>query len=430
VTRPSEDHRVALAVDGGPPVRTPDRPWPRWPVPAPAAAGELIRVLNSRRWAISSPHDGDLAEREFAERFARYVGVRHCVPTDHGSSALVIALESLGFDYGDPVLVPALTWTATATAVLRAGLLPVLADVDPRTGCLTAAALRHESDVRAVIAVHWACSMADVPALAAVAATRDIEVVEDAAQAHGARWLGRPAGSIGRLGCFSMQHSKVLTAGEGGAVVTDDHTLVGRLEELRADSRRYRADPRPGELDLQESATVLGANFCLSEFGAALLTAQLAVLDEQHAVRNRNYDLFADLVSEVPGVRLLDRPPEQDALSLYEVPVIFERLPEQRDNGWLAAALTAEIGMRAYPPRAPLHRSPLLRPWTKPALAPLAERFVARHRDRRYPGAEHLARHAVLLHHSTFLGTQDDMVDLARAVRKVARHIAVGGGDD
>ncbi|XVU27898.1 DegT/DnrJ/EryC1/StrS family aminotransferase [Actinoplanes sp. CA-054009] len=382
----------------------------------------LHRVLYGRRWAISSPHDGELFERRFAGEFASYLGVRHCVPTDHGSSALLIALESLGLAEGDLVLVPALTWTATATAVLRAGLLPVLADVDPRTGSIGPEALRDNPDVRAVVAVHWACGMADVPAIEAAAPSA--VVIEDAAQAHGARWQGRAAGTLGRLGCFSMQHSKVLTCGEGGAVVTDDDDLVVRLQELRADSRSYRDVNRLGELELAETATTMGANFCLDEFGAALLCAQLPLLDVQHQVRNRNYESLRLLLAGVPRVRLLDRAAQQDTLSLYEVPIIFEALDDEHDNTWAAAAITAEIGMRAYPPRIPLHRSPLLRPWTKPTLATLATRFVERHRDRRFPHAEYLARHTVLLHHSAFLGDETDMHHLAAAVGKVARHLA------
>lgn len=410
-----------LAIDGGAPVRAADRPWPSWPVPAPDAAQYLLDALHSGRWAISSPNRGELVERRFARMFAEYVGTRHCVPTDHGSSALVVALESIGLHHADAVLVPALTWVAPASAVLRAGLVPVLADVDPDTGCLSPAAVEEGPEIRGVIAVHWACAMADIPAIERAAAPRGATVIEDAAQAHGARWLGRSAGSLGRLGCFSMQHSKVLTCGEGGAVVTDDDTLAARLEELRADSRRYRPAPDVGELDLEETASVLGSNFCLSEFGAAVLCAQLGTLDEQHAVRNRNYQHLATLLSEVPGVRLLRHRREQDHLSLYEVPVIFDPLPADVDNSWVAGALTAEIGMRAYPPRVPLHRSRLLQPWTKQTLAPLTERFVALNRGRAFPGAEYLASHSVLLHHSAFLGTEDDMADLATAVAKVAR---------
>ncbi|GAB7046432.1 DegT/DnrJ/EryC1/StrS family aminotransferase [Catenuloplanes indicus] len=411
---------ATLAVDGGDPVRDPARRWPEWPVPAPGLLESLGTVVRSGRWAISSPGHGNLFERRFARLWSAYVGTRHCVPTDHGSSALVIALESLGLDPGDRVLVPALTWTASATAVLRAGLLPVLTDVDPATGTIGPEHLDPAVGARAAIVVHWACAMADVPAITAVADGLGITVIEDAAQAHGARWLGRPAGSLGRLGCFSMQHAKVLTCGEGGAVVTDSDELDRRLQELRADSRRYRAPHETGALELAETAGVMGANFCLSEFGAAVLCSQLGLLDDQHETRNRNYRLLDDLLSGIDGVRLLAHRPEQDRLSLYEVPIVFEDLPPGRDNRWVAAALAAELGTRVYPPRVPLHRSPLLRPSTKPALAPLAAEFGRLHAGRRFPGAEHLAGHAVLLHHSAFLGPAEDMVDVAAAVGKVA----------
>jgi L-glutamine:2-deoxy-scyllo-inosose/3-amino-2,3-dideoxy-scyllo-inosose aminotransferase len=177
--------------------------------------------------------------------FAEYTHTRYCVPVDHGSSGLVVALESLGLEFGDRVLVPALTWVASATAALRAGLVPVLVDVDSDTGCVGPNDLDLGVGARAVVVVHWSCAMADVPAIASVAEPRQMAVIEDCAQAHGAAWMDRPAGSQGCLGCFSMQQGKVLTAGEGGAVVTNDDRLAGVLEELRADSRAT-VRTRPG----------------------------------------------------------------------------------------------------------------------------------------------------------------------------------------
>ncbi|GIJ79999.1 3-amino-5-hydroxybenzoate synthase [Micromonospora phaseoli] len=411
-----------LAVDGGRPYRPPETPWPRWPVPAPNAERNLSAVLHGGRWAISSPAYGDTAlfERRFAADFARYVGTRHCVPVDHGSSALVVALESLGLGFGDAVLVPALTWTASATAALRAGLVPVLVDVDLDTGCVGPEDLDLSVEPRAVVAVHWASNMADIPALDAVTAPHGISVVEDCAQAHGATWQGRQAGSFGRLGCFSFQHGKVLSCGEGGAVVTDDDTLAPVLQELRADSRRYRSRATPpGELDLEESAGVQGANFCMSEFSAAVACAQLAALDEQHDVRNRNYALLTELVADLDEVRLLQPAPAQTRTSIYEGTIIFDELPAAMDNGAVATALTAELGRRFYVTDEPLHRSRLLQPWTKPLLAPLAERFTAIHRDRSYPKTEWLAAHTVQTHHSTFLGGERDMHDIAGAISKI-----------
>lgn len=395
--------------------------WPRWPIPADDAAKLLGAVLHSGRWAITSPGNTELFERRFARMFAEYVGIRFCVPIDHGSSALVVALESLGLEYGTTVLVPAITWVATATAVLRAGLVPVLVDVDAETACLSPESIRCDVGARAVIPVHWACAMADIPAIRAVAERAGMTVIEDAAQAHGAEWLGRPAGSLASLGCFSMQHSKVLTGGEGGAVVTDDERAAQRIEELRADSRRFRtgAGRSRMNLELAETATVMGTNYCLGEFSAAVLCAQLGILDQQHDVRNRNHARLASMVAGIPGVRLLRNRPEQTKLSIYEAAIIFDPRPAGMTIEDVADALTAELHTHFYPPRDPLHRSHLLRPWTKPGLAPLAERFRRYHRDSSYPRADYFREHTVLVHHSVFLGTERDMADIADAIGKI-----------
>jgi L-glutamine:2-deoxy-scyllo-inosose/3-amino-2,3-dideoxy-scyllo-inosose aminotransferase len=382
-------------------------------------------ALHSERWAISSLYNGSvLYERRFAEQFARYLGARRCVPVDHCSSALIIALEALGIEHGSEVIVPALTWTATATAVFRAGLVPVLADVDPATGCVTPQTVAAVMGplTRAVIVVHWACVMADVPAIRGMVEQRGIPVIEDAAQAHGAVWEGRRAGTLGDFGCFSMQHAKVLTCGEGGALVTNRIELAQRLEELRADSRSYRADPQPGQLELAETTSVMGANFGMNELSAALLCAQLEILPAQHARRNANYLLLESLLENIEGVTLLRRDPRQDELSLYEVPLVFH--DSTWSNSRIADELARELGLRVYTPREPLHRSPLLRPQSKPGLRPLAEHFNRRNAGRDFPGASHVSSSAVVLHHSAFLGADDSMHALAAAVRMVATRAA------
>jgi L-glutamine:2-deoxy-scyllo-inosose/3-amino-2,3-dideoxy-scyllo-inosose aminotransferase len=198
--------------------------------------------------------------------------------------------------------------------------------------------------------------------------------------------------------------------------VTGDTGLAHRLQELRADSRRWVDRPVQGQLELRETASMMGANFGLDEVSAALLCAQLEILDEQHERRNRNYRLLGSLLAGVPGVRLLREHPRQDRLSLYEVPLLFDT---GQDGDDIARALTAELQVRAYRPRTPLYRSSLLRPWTKTSLGSLATRFAERNDDKSFPGAESLAEAAVVFHHSAFLGDEQDMRDIATAVRKV-----------
>ncbi len=410
----------ALAVEGGRPVRDPARPWPRWPDPPPEAETLVTDVLRGDRWTLSSAiTTRPLYERRFARVFASYIGTRHCIPVDHGASALVVALEAVGLEFGDRVLVPTMTWVASATSALRAGLVPVLVDIDPITGSMGPADVDLTCDPKAIVVVHWSCAMADVRAIER--AGRGAVIIEDCAQAHGAAWDGRRAGSLGAVGCFSMQQSKVLAAGEGGAVVTDDAVIAERLEELRADGRRPRMTPgAPGQYDLIETGGILGSNYSMSEFSAALLCAQLTVLQAQHARRSANFEILATLLEAVPGVRLVRPHPAQTASSIYEIAIVFEPLPRGFRIDDVARALSAELGRPMYRPDTPLHRSRLFRPETKRTLGPLAQDCLAVNRGRWFPVADHLYDHAVVTHHSALLGDEGDMTDIARAVTKIA----------
>jgi L-glutamine:2-deoxy-scyllo-inosose/3-amino-2,3-dideoxy-scyllo-inosose aminotransferase len=129
--------------------------------------------------------------------------------------------------------------------------------------------------------------------------------------------------------------------------------------------------------------------------------------------------VLSELLKDVPDVRLLRHRAEQTKISVYELPIVFDPLPPGMTNSDVAEALTAELGVRFYPPREPLSRSRLLRPWTKPTLGPLAERFIAENHGREFPNAEYLVGHSVLTHHSTLLGDEQDMADIATAVAKV-----------
>lgn len=408
-----------LAISGGEPARDPNRKWPRWPVAAPECASRVQSVLASDRWALTGRSSAPSMEHEFALAFANFTEARYCIPVDHGSSALLIALEALELPFGAPVVVPTLTWVASASAVLRAGLVPVLCDVDEHNGCLSVANLPQDISYAAIVAVHWACSMVDMCALESVVGTR-VPVVEDCAQAIGSRMSGRRAGTSGRFGCFSFQQAKTLSVGEGGAVVTADIQMTQRLEELRADSRS-RVGPGGGAyegLALTESASMMGANLCMSEVGAAIALAQLSVFEDQLERRARNFSTFKALIDAIDGVSVPEQYPRHDEVDPYEVPVIFETVPIE-GNTWLAKALTAELGIPIYPPRAPLHRSRLLRPSSKTSFGPLTSEFDRINRGREYPHAEYLAAHAVMIHHQLLLGEGRDLEGIATAIQKV-----------
>src|SRR5690242_2545837 len=207
-----------LAILGGKPLRR--GVFPAWPRYLAADAKRVQGVIESLHWGgypMPSRYAG-----EFADRFAAAHGASYGLCVANGTIALVAALQAAGIRFGDEVIVPAYTWDGTAAAVLFAGGIPVFADVDPDTYCLDVASARSAITprTRAIIPVHLAMRFADMDALLKLAAEHKLAVIEDCAHVHGGEYKGRGAGSMGDLGAFSFQSSKIMTSGEGGIVIT------------------------------------------------------------------------------------------------------------------------------------------------------------------------------------------------------------------
>ncbi|HEV8165447.1 MAG TPA: aminotransferase class I/II-fold pyridoxal phosphate-dependent enzyme, partial [Actinomycetota bacterium] len=253
-----------LAVCGGVPVRP--LGYPEWPVVDERDVEAVARVVRSGRWG-GFPEPGPRAA-EFAARFAAYQGAAHGVVMANGTVTMEVALKALGIGWGDEVIVPALTFSATAYAVMAAGALPVFCDVVPDT--LTLDPDQVEAAVtprtRAVLPVHLGHQMADMDRIVEVARRHSLAVVEDCAHAHGQRWRDRGAGCFGEFGSFSHQSMKLLTAGEGGSLLTGDEQLARRAHSL-IDCGRPK--------DPDEKEYTFGANYRLGELHAALLLVGL-----------------------------------------------------------------------------------------------------------------------------------------------------------
>ncbi|MEU9078785.1 DegT/DnrJ/EryC1/StrS family aminotransferase [Kitasatospora sp. NPDC004745] len=414
---------TALAVHGGAPVRT-GRAWPRWPRPAAGARAALNEVLDSGRWSIASPYLGAPTQEErFAAAFAGYLGAAHCVPTASGTAALMTALEACGVGAGDEVIVPAVSWAASASTVAGVNAVPVFADVDPDTLCLDPAAVEAAVTpaTRAVVVVHLYSAVADLDGLRAVADRHGLALIEDAAQAHGAVYRGRRAGTLGDVGTFSMHHTKVLTSGEGGAAVTDDPALARRIAHLRADGRTRAAAPPPvGLPELVETGELMGSNRCLSEFQSALLVAQLRELDAQNAARRANAERL-DALLAADGFRPQTSAPGTTDRTYFGYAV---GLPEQEFRGLpaglVAEALTAELGLHVRPVYRPLYESPLYAPATRRRFD-LGPDHLKRLDPGRYdlPVSRRVAAGFLTFHHAALLGDESDVRDLAAAFRKV-----------
>jgi perosamine synthetase len=252
----------------------------------------VIRALRSG-WVSSL---GEFIET-FEAQFAAYCGVTYALTTSNGTTGLHLALESLGIGAGDEVIVPDLTFIATANAVAYTGAKPVLADIDPHTLCLDVAAVAAAvtPHTRAVIPVHLYGHPADMEPLNDLAATHGLVVLEDAAEALGARYKNRAVGSLGRCAVFSFYGNKLITTGEGGMLTTDDRDLYLRAKHLRdhamSAQRRYWHSER-------------GYNYRMTNLQAALGVAQLEQIAEFLDYRGRLMSWYREDVHTSSSVRL------------------------------------------------------------------------------------------------------------------------------
>jgi L-glutamine:2-deoxy-scyllo-inosose/3-amino-2,3-dideoxy-scyllo-inosose aminotransferase len=329
-------------------------PWPR---PTGREMELLGQVVRSSNWGFDGP-----MEAEFEQRFAAYQNADYGLCVANGTVALQLALEALDVGADDEVIVPGLTWQATAAAALDINAVPVLADIEPGTYCIDPAEVERliTPRTRAIIAVHLYSSLADMDRICEIGARHGIPVIEDCAHAHGSRWRDRGTGSWGSIGCFSFQLFKTLTAGEGGFVSTSDPALRERLYSLRNCGRR-----RTGSRD-EHWRPIQSGNYRLTEFQAAVLLAQFDTFDDQASRRDRNVARLEARLAELPGVAPMDRPPQRTRISPYEFVFRF------RPGEWagLSAegfrrALEAEIGVEVDRINEPLNAAPLYQPHTK-----------------------------------------------------------------
>jgi perosamine synthetase len=268
----------------------------RLPVASPDLGGnEEQYVLDALRstWISSTGPYVDRFERDFAA----FAGVKAAIPVANGTVALHLALLVLDIGAGDEVIVPSLTYIATANAVRYVGAEPVFVDVDPATWTIDPAAIEEAVSPRtkAIIAVHLYGHPADMDAINGIAERHGLKVVEDAAEAHGARYKGRRAGGLGMLGTFSFYGNKIVTSGEGGAITVNDPELERRIRLLRGQGmdpqRRY-------------FFPVVGYNYRLTNLACALLCAQLERWDELVERRAAVFDGYDRGLAGIPGIGL------------------------------------------------------------------------------------------------------------------------------
>lgn len=421
--------KETLAVLDGDAVRS--RAWPKWPRADARTQRSLLEVLHSTQWTVSGHSECTSSyEQRFAQAFADFCGVPFGVSCANGTAALTIALQALDIGLGDEVIIPGLTWVACASAICNLGAVPVLADIDVNSLVMTKETARAAvtPQTKAILAVHFYSTLAPISELVELGCELGVPVIEDASQAHGALFQGVRAGASGTIGVFSMQQSKLLTAGEGGACVTRDASLYRRLIQLRADSRVYSDGANIAEninlgRKLVPCGEVLGRNLCMSEFHAAILFERLPMLDKENSHRHQNLQILAERLGEINGITLLaDMSSEMP--TYYRIPIYF--IPEILRGvniNIVAQCLTAELNLPVEVCDPPLNRNILYQPMLSPLVSrqPSSSSFDPSQFP--LPNANAIAKYCLTLPHWSLLGDESDISDIVTAFKKLLQNI-------
>ncbi len=435
---PSQDHALhlhanRLALDGGTPVRTTPLPWE---LPGAHWIGDEERELVDRVIRARSPfrfygpdpqHMVDTLEKEWCETF----GHRHALGVSSGTAALSIAVSALGIGPGDEVLVPGYLWVSCVSAVVRAGAIPRLVDID-QTFCIDPEDLARKigTRTRAVLCVHMSGAPGRIDEIAALCKARGVRLIEDCAQAAGARFKGTAVGRFGDIGIFSFQLNKNMTSGDGGLIVCEDDALFQRIVALH--DLGYPRTPA-GRLDTsQDDCQLWGYGARMSELAGAMSLAQMRKLPAITGAMRRAKWRIREALADIPGLTFRTVPDAGGDTGPFLIMLLKnEALADHFVKalraeglvgpvGSLACVSTREWGLHWYSniPSLVQKRSNSRDgfPWTHPANA-FAEDFS--YAAGALPNCDDLHARGALLAIASKL-EDGDVNDIVMAIRKVA----------
>lgn len=323
-----------------------NKPFSPWPSFSEEEASAVSRVLLSNRVNYWTGQEG----REFEKAFALFSDSAHAVALANGTVALEAAIRALGIGFGDEVIVTPRTFIASVSSIALAGAVPVFADVDPDSQNITAGSIAKvlTSRTRAIICVHlagWPCEM---DAIMQLAEEENLSVIEDCAQAHGARYKGRRVGSIGHVGAWSFCQDKIMTTGgEGGMVTTNDRELRDAMWSYKDHGKSWSAvydrEHPPGFRWLHES---FGSNFRMTEMQSAIGRIQLKRMGRWHSIRQHHAKTIWKCASSLDGVRVPAIPSHIDHAA-YKCYVFVK--PERLRKGWGRDRILQAINARGVP---------------------------------------------------------------------------------
>ena len=280
-----------LAIHGGNPVRT--KPFPKWPRPTSEVMDSVIGTVENENWGVGSE-----VINKFEEKFAHFQNANYCISTSSGTTALWVALKSAGVKPGDEVIVPPYSFVATASAVLMANAVPVFVDIDPNTFNIDSGKIEQAitNKTKVIMPVHISGNPAEMDKIIKISRKYGIQVIEDAAQAHGAEWNNTKVGALGLGGIFSFQTSKNMSAGEGGAIISNDKEFIDKCFSYHNCGRT--ADGQFYDHQL------LGGNFRLNAIATSMLIPQIDSLNNDMDLRDKNRSILDKQLGQIEGLSI------------------------------------------------------------------------------------------------------------------------------
>ncbi|HLW81504.1 MAG TPA: DegT/DnrJ/EryC1/StrS family aminotransferase [Candidatus Acidoferrales bacterium] len=410
-----------LAMLGGKPVRS--GPFPAHPVIGEAEKRAVMEVLESGRLSTFIAAQGEYflggnKIKEFERRFAEYHGTRYAVAFNSATAALHAAVVGAGVEAGEEVIVPPYTFTSTATCALMHNAIPVFADVDDVVFGLDPEAIERAITplTRAIIVVHLFGHPANLTAIMEIAHRNNLRVIEDCAQAPGAKWDGQLVGTFGDCGVFSFTESKTITTGEGGMLITNDEGMA----ELARMVRNHGEMIVEGQSERSYSSSMLGWNYRMTEIGAALGIVQLKKLDE---LNERRIELAQYLSGRISGISGIEAPRElPNARHVYYV---YAMKHDEAQAGIPRDLFVKAMNAEGIPFSAGYVRPLYLAPLYQNSRHCAFEKYAgnARYEAGLCPTTETLYQSELMLTGVVrFPAAKQDMDDIADAMQKVMEH--------
>jgi perosamine synthetase len=412
-----------LALLGGEPVRK--KPIPYHAIIEEEEIHAVNEVLQNKKLSgFYLNFLGGEKVRQFEEAFANYHGIKNAISVNSGTAALHVALAALNIGPGDEVIVPAYTFTATASSVLMANAVPVFCDIDAKSYNINPSEIEKliTPSTKAIIAVHLLGNPAEMDAIMSIAKKHNLKVVEDCAQAPGAMYKNKLVGTIGHVGCFSFVETKNMVTGEGGMIITDDEKTAERCRLIRNHGESWmQGKPRP------YLSNILGYNFRMTEIEAAIGIEQLKKLDRFNKARNEYTLGIANSLKKYKGLLLPHIEPYVKAVShvlcLQYNQDVFGIPREKFIQAVNAEGISVSVG---YP--HPLYLNPLFK--EKIVYGENGCPYTCKHykgkvdyREGICPIAEEICKKAIWIRDARLPATVEDMKGIVKIFEKVIKNI-------